>query len=347
MRDSIVPAPDIHGLIVRERRLTLVTAAVVVALIAAAGGFVWNTMLALKEAERRVSVAESEAAAAREDAVSARLGASTAMAELDEGRARFAEGEASVNRAKNDLLRANTSLNSVKQALGQSRSLAALRTRERDSARTEVVRLNAELAEARNEIAGLQGQVATARFQVLGGLGSALIAETWIGRLRADVAYAEVRLAETESMVAALQEHIGLTVALSRHLHPVGAEDAEKLADSSDRLARLLSRVLDMQERNTRFSGANKPSVGFNSSGFTGYVLGRVVRGKSLKSLPETETPQLGDIIRYENGFDMFLLQDSEGAPFVIGMTPVGIAALEPDFGVPRAGALATGILQQ
>ncbi len=347
MRDSIVPAPDIHGLIVRERRLTITMGLVVVALIAAAAGFVWNTMLALKEAERRVSAAESAVAAARADADWARLGASNAMAELDEGRARFAEGETTVNRARNELLRANASLTSVKQALSQSRSLAALRTAERDTARAEVARLNTELAEARNDIAGLQGQVATARLQVLGGLGHAAITQTWIASLRADFAYADVRLAESESVVAALKEHIGLSVALSEHLHVVGAEDAEKLADSSDRLGRLLSRVLDMQEQNTRFSGANRPNVGFNSPGFTGYVLGRVVRGKSLKSLPATETPQLGDIIRYENGLDMFLLQDAEGEPFVIGMTPVGIAALEPDFGVPRSGALATGIFQQ
>ena len=137
-----------------------------------------------------------------------------------------------------------------------------------------------------------------------------------------------------------------MSVALSEHLHPVSVEDAEKLADSSDRLAGLLSRVLDMRASNTRFSGANKPSVGFNSPGFTGYVL-RTERGKVAEIAPATDTPQLGDIIRYENGLDMFLLQDSAGEPFVIGMTPVGIAALEPDFGVPRAGALATGIFQQ
>ena len=347
MRDTIVPAPDIHGLIVRERRLTLITGLVVVALIAAAGGFVWNTMLALEDAQRRIATADSEVAAARADAEAARLGASTAMAELEEGRARFAAGEATVNRAENELLRANAALNSVKEALRQSRNLSALRTSERDAARTEVARLNGELAEARNDIAGLQGEVATARLQILGGLGRVAIAETWIASLRADFAYTDVRLAESEAVVAALKEHIGLSVALSKHLHVVGAEDAEKLADSSDRLARLLSRVLDMQEQNTRFSSANKPSVGFNSPGFTGYVLGRVVRGKSLKSLPATETPQLGDIIRYENGLDMFLLQDADGKAFVIGMTPVGIAALEPDFGVPRAGALATGIFQQ
>lgn len=347
MRDSIVPAPDIHRLVVRERRLTVVTGLVVVALIAAAGGFVWNTKLALDDAQRRIATAEAKAEAARADADAARLGASTAMAELQEGRVRFSEGQATVNRAENELLRTSAALNSVKQALRQSRDLVAFRTGERDSARGEVARLTATLAEARNDIATLQGQVATARVQILGGLGRVAIAETWIASLRADYAYTDVRLAETEAVVAALKEHIGLSVALSKHLHPVGAEDAEKLADSSDRLARLLSRVLDMQEQNTRFSTVNKPDVGFNSPGFTGYVLGRVVRGKSLKSLPETETPQLGDIIRYENGLDMFLLEDANGKAFVIGMTPVGIAALEPDFGVPRAGALSTGIFQQ
>jgi predicted nucleic acid-binding Zn-ribbon protein len=347
MRDSIVPAPDIHGLVVRERRLTVVTGAVVVALIAAAGGFVWSAIAALDDAQSRIVTAEAEVAAARADAEAARLGASSAIAELEEGRARFAAGEATVNRTENELLRTSTALSSVKEALRQSRNLVAFRTSERDSARGEVARLTAELTEARNAIAGLQGEVATARLQILGGLGRVAIAETWIASLRADFAYTDVRLAETEAVVTALKEHIGLSVALSKHLHPVDTEDAEKLADSSDRLSRLLSRVLDMQEQNTRFSSANKPSVGFNSPGFTGYVLGRVVRGKSLKSLPSTETPQLGDIIRYENGLDMFLLQDAEGVPFVIGMTPVGIAALEPDFGVPRSGALATGIFQQ
>ena len=270
------------------------------------------------------------------------------MAELDEGRARFAEGEATVNRAQNELLRANASLTSVKEALGQSRSLAALRTSERDTARAEVVRLDAELAEARNDIAGLQGAVATARLQVLGGIGSVAIAETWIARLRADVAYAEVRLAETETGGRGAP---GAYRPLRRALRSTSTRSTRRTPRSSPTVptgsAGCLSRVLDLQARNTRFSSANKPSVGFNSPGFTGYVLGRVVRGKSLKSLAATETPQLGDIIRYENGFDMFLLEDAEGEPFVIGMTPVGIAALEPDFGVPRAGALATGIFQQ
>jgi hypothetical protein len=347
MRDAIVPAPDIAALVARERRLSLLIAATVVILIAMTAGLVWNMILALDLAEDRIAAAEDAAATARADADAARLGASTAMAELQDGRARFAEGVTVVNRAKAELLRTRSSLVSVKDALTRSRNLAALRTGERDAARAEIARLEGEIADAGDEIAGLVGRLAMARLRVLGGAGYAAIAESWIGVLRADVAYAEVRLEEVEAVVATLQEHIGLSVALSEHLRPVTAEDAQKLADSSDQLARLLSRVLDLQSRNTRFSSANKPGVGFNSPGFTGYVLGRVAGGKSRKSLPETDAPGLGDIIRYQNGFDMFLLQDARGEPFVIGMTPVGIAALEPDFGVPRAGALSTGILRQ
>jgi hypothetical protein len=347
MRDAIVPTPDIAALVTRERRLSWTVAAIVFALLAVGGGLVWNTMLALEEAQRRIAAAESAADAARSDAEAARLGASTAIAQLHEGRARFSEGVAVVNQAKLELLRNRSELASVKDALTKSRNLAMLRTGERNAARVEIARLEGELGEARNDIAGLTGALATARLQVLGGIGRTAIADIWIGRLRADLAYTDVRLGEAEAVIATLQEHIGLSVALSQHLRPVTREDAEKLADSSDQLARLLSRVLDMQSRNTRFSSANKPGVGFNSPGFTGYVLGRVSRGKSMAGLPETDTPGLGDIIRYQNGFDMFLLEDANGEPFVIGMTPVGIAALEPDFGVPRTGALSTGILSQ
>ena len=347
MRDAIIPAPDVAALVARERRLSWTVAAVVLAIAAVAGGLVWNTMLALEDAHRRIATAEASADAAWADAEAARLGASTALAELEEGRSRFAEGVGVVNQAKLELLRNRSGLAAVKDALTKSRNLAMLRTGERDVARATVVRLENELAEARDEISGLTGALATARLQVLGGMGRLAIAETWLGRLRADLAYTDVRLGEAEAVVASLKEHIGLTVALAQHLHPVTPADAESLADSSDQLARLLSRVLDLQSRNTRFSSVNKPDVGFNSPGFTGYVLGRVARGKSMASLPETETPRLGDIIRYQNGFDMFLLQDAQGEPFVIGMTPVGIAALAPDFGVPRAGALSTGILPQ
>jgi hypothetical protein len=347
MRPPIVAAPDVHAFLRRERRLAVVWGTVMVALIGLLCGFIWNSVITLNGAHRALVAAEDRADAARADAEAARLGASTARAELEEGRAMFAEGAALLNRTRNEMLRTTVTLNSVKEGLRQSREKVVATVAERDQARAEIQKLRESLDEATAEIAGLTGQLAATRVQLLAGRGQAAVANQRIADLRADLAYTEVQLADAESLVGTLAEHIGLSIALEEHLHPVDIEDAKKLAASSDRLARLLSRVLELQKQETRFSSANKPGIGFNSPGFTGYVLGRIVRGRTLKSLPPTDTPRLGDIIRYENGFTMFLLEDAKGAPFVIGMTPVGIAALEPDFGVPRTGALSTGILPQ
>lgn len=346
MKEAVVPAPDIAALVARERRLSVLVVLGLLFAAVAAGGFGWIALGVLDRVDGRIARAEADAASARAETEVARLAAAAAFADLHDGRARFAQGVDVVNAVKGELLQARSALASVKDALTRSRNLVLLRSAERDAARAEVARLTEALGDARERIVSLGGEVAAGRLQVLAGIGHATIAAVRTDRLSTDLAYAEVRRDESEAVIARLLDHIGLTVALSRHLHPVGLEDAEKLADSSVRLGNLLGRVLDMRSQNTRFSTANKPGVGFNSPGFTGHVLGRVARGKTVKSLPETDTPQLGDIIRYRNGFDMFLLQDARGEHFVIGMTPVGIAALSPDFGVPRAGALATGILQ-
>ena len=347
MREAVVPAPDIAALVARERRFSILAVLSVLVVAVAAAGLGWMALGLIESADRRAAAAEAIADAARADAEAARLVADTAETELQGGRVRFAQGVDVVNEAKGELLRTRSTLASVKDALTKSRNLALLRTGERDAARAEIVRLEEKLGAAGERIASLGGEVVAARLRVAGGMGYGAIATRWNETLRMEVAYAEVRLQESEAVVARLLDHIGLTVALSRHVLSVTADDARMLAGNSDRLGSLLERVLDMQSRNTRFSSANKPDVGFNSPGFAGYVLGRVTRGKAVKSLPETDTPQLGDIIRYQNGFDMFLLEDAEGERFVIGMTPIGIAALSPDFGVPRASAFATGILPQ
>jgi hypothetical protein len=147
--------------------------------------------------------------------------------------------------------------------------------------------------------------------------------------------------------MAALEEQIGLSIGFREHLHPVDLEDAKLLASISDRLAHLLALVLRFQEDETPFSSANEPGVGFNSPGFANFVLSEIEPGMNLAALPATSDPKLGDIVEYEGGFALFLLQDADAQPFVIGMTPAGIASLEPDFGVPRSGARSTGLLDQ
>ena len=42
--------------------------------------------------------------------------------------------------------------------------------------------------------------------------------------------------------------------------------------------------------------------------------------------------PTVGSVVFYKTGYTMFYFLDTYQKPFVIGMTPLGIASLEPDF---------------
>ncbi len=144
-----------------------------------------------------------------------------------------------------------------------------------------------------------------------------MIAETWIGRLRADVAYAGASRRDRGQGRPPSRNTIGARWR-SRSISTRSARGCGKTRRQfrPARLEALLARPRPAGPVPFRRQQAQRR---FNSPGFTGYVLGRVVRGKSLKSLAEEQDAQLGDIIRYENGFDMFLLQDTEGEPFVAG----------------------------
>ena len=48
--------------------------------------------------------------------------------------------------------------------------------------------------------------------------------------------------------------------------------------------------------------------------------------------LEPVDEPGIGDLAFYPAGYALFYFLDHEQNPFVIGMTPAGIVALEPDF---------------
>jgi hypothetical protein len=50
------------------------------------------------------------------------------------------------------------------------------------------------------------------------------------------------------------------------------------------------------------------------------------------KALPRRSKPLVGDVVFYQAGYTMFYYEYRGGSPFVIGMTPLGVLALKPDF---------------
>jgi septal ring factor EnvC (AmiA/AmiB activator) len=301
---------DLDNLAARERRRTTFSVAVFVVLVAATTAYIWYTV-------STVTAVRTELAAITENLEQSKL----ALAQTTDEQARTEEA---LSQLRVELENATAALDAAKQSLADAEAARDQAVADAERANAEVVRLQAELDRLSSQLADTKEQLAVTS---------------------AELEDAEARLSAAEARMAALEEQIGLSVAFSEHLHPVDLEDAKLLSSRSDRLATLLERILQLQQEGTKFKSANELGVGFNSPGFANFILGEVDQGKTLGSLPQTSNPQLGDILQYEGGFAMFLLEDAEAKPFVIGMTPAGIAALEPDFGVPRTGALSTGIV--
>jgi hypothetical protein len=94
--------------------------------------------------------------------------------------------------------------------------------------------------------------------------------------------------------------------------------------------------------------GGQSPEQGFDSPSFAAYVLRRlkpealpelpatndlVAASRAIiSSLPSTNNPGIGDLNFYPSGYALFRFVDRRGQPFVIGMTPQGIVALDPNF---------------
>ncbi|WP_346854740.1 hypothetical protein [uncultured Draconibacterium sp.] len=91
--------------------------------------------------------------------------------------------------------------------------------------------------------------------------------------------------------------------------------------------------------------GGNSPELGFDSPSFASFVINRHSktridaneRYKLRELLPSTQDPKVGDVVFYEHGYAM-LYFEYRNEPFVVGMTPLGLASLQFDFGPKLLG---------
>ncbi|HWS89179.1 MAG TPA: hypothetical protein VN282_19560 [Pyrinomonadaceae bacterium] len=192
-----------------------------------------------------------------------------------------------------------------------------------------------------------------------------LAASFWAVREARDrLAAAEVKIQRAEQTVSDLQKRID---ELTRLLN----EKAEGLArtteferrayrgdiymtykrlagnESYESQARMLDAILDMQRRRVPWRrGGVSPGEGFDSPGFAAYMLAehRLISQRPSdvhyglrQVLPDAPAPDVGDVVFYPGGYAMFYFKDERDRPFVVGMTPEGIFALEADF-LPAVG---------
>jgi hypothetical protein len=164
------------------------------------------------------------------------------------------------------------------------------------------------------------------------------------------LATTEKKLSATQKKLAQAEQQLKATTSLAQHTHPVRWQDIKGAANTLPDGARTtLFDVLFASENQFRWKlGGRSPSEGFDSPGFAYYMLTDGLQaGTSLVDpikpeasarehlcgkLPRAAKPRPGDLACYLGGYTMFYFHDSKGEPFVIGMTPKGVVALDPDF---------------
>lgn len=183
-------------------------------------------------------------------------------------------------------------------------------------------------------------------------------AQAEAARFRAE---AQTQQAEVDRLMAtvlrlneeldAAQEKLADAAALGKYVHPIDFVDLKAIASRNPGTASVLARILSLKDQGVGWRlGGTSPEDGFDSPGFAAFVLKAVGAGLDLGSserellarsrelydrLTRVSEPQPGDLVFYPSGYALFHFLDANGRPFVIGMTPLGITALEPDFAQP------------
>jgi hypothetical protein len=100
-----------------------------------------------------------------------------------------------------------------------------------------------------------------------------------------------------------------------------------------------IRRMIDSNEIKWHLGG-NSPEHGFDSPSFATYIINKYSktevaagdRYKLKQILPSTTNPKVGDVVFYEQGYTMIYFK-YHNQPFVVGMTPIGLASLTLEFG--------------
>lgn len=144
-------------------------------------------------------------------------------------------------------------------------------------------------------------------------------------------------LAEELAEVTARLEQ---AVAFQTNVYDLDWTDVKDIASRMEEAGELLVRIDEFRQEGVTWGLDNTIAGGFTSPGFAGFILqqmqgqGTASYGATLSNLETRRgSPQLGDVVLYESGYAMFYMQDYQGTPFVVGMTPIGILALEFEFG--------------
>lgn len=199
-----------------------------------------------------------------------------------------------------------------------------------EALRADIADESAALAKVTAQLTASQQQLAASQQQLTASQRQLTASQQQLTASQQALAEARTSLAEAQKSVAEASNFV-------KHLHPLDWRNEKLLMSRNPRAARLIEVLGQEQASNTHFGMQETQSGGFTSPGFANYVLSRAT-GHAVRydSLPvRSGAPHPGDVVRYDAGYTMFYFVDVPpyATPFVVGMTPIGIASLEVNFG--------------
>ncbi|MHC4946810.1 MAG: zinc ribbon domain-containing protein [Planctomycetota bacterium] len=141
-----------------------------------------------------------------------------------------------------------------------------------------------------------------------------------------------------QQTVARLESQIRDASSLVKFFHRIDLPELKGMQFGPDqRAGEILLRIHELDQRGVGWSAKEQSErVGFNSPSFASHVLRSIGLHVSVQDLEVVDEPRPGDLLVYPSGYYMFYFLDSDREPYVVGMTPFGIASLKIDFAEPR-----------
>jgi hypothetical protein len=209
--------------------------------------------------------------------------------------------------------------------------------RELSKAQTELAAVETRIAEATAAQKAAEDTRDTAERQRAEAEGKLKDAQAAVSQLTGQVA-------DLQKQTGDLQARLKAVLDLDRYAYKLDWRDLKRIAAASGNAYQVLE-VIERQRQDVHWGMSNTPAGGYNSPGFARLVWEELGRQPPFDQLPrDTGEPRPGDIVVYESGYNMFFFRDYEQKPFVVGMTPFGVTALNYDFGVKPVAVLRTGL---
>ena len=220
------------------------------------------------------------------------------------------------------------------------------------AAQGELAQVQRAYAQVEHELPLAQQKLAEAEAQRASAQRAAAELQARLEQAATRLAEADRKLEDTAARLSEAEQKLAQSATFVENMYDLRWEEAKEFAALFARAAEILFIADEMRRRNVGWSMANREGAGYNSPGFAGVVLQRLGRlprdlppATVLADLPrESGPPRVGDIVVYDGGYSMFYFRDRQGVEFVVGMTPIGIAALKYEFGPRRLGVLRTGL---